>query len=208
MSTAAASAPPPRRPLAPGPKGHPLLGVFPAFRGDRLSFLVRTARQYGGVARFVLRGRSVFLVTDPAGTKRVLQDNADNYGRKTRSVEALRETLGNGLLTTTGPSWWRNRRLAQPSFHKQRLASFAGVMASSSLELADRLANAGDAPFDVVPEFSRLTLRILGRCLFDRDLTDEADAVGRALPVVLHHTIEKLGALLPLPGVIPTPRNL
>jgi cytochrome P450 len=192
--------------------------MLPEFRGDRLGFLVRTARQYGGVARFTVRGRSVFLVTDPAGAKRVLQDNADNYGRKTRSVEALRETLGNGLLTMTGPAWWRNRRLAQPSFHKQRLASFAGIMASSSADFVARLAGAGAgqspgdagarAPFDVVPELSRLTLRILGRCLFERDLTDQADAVGGALQVVLHHTIEKLAALFPLPGVIPTPKNL
>jgi len=206
-----AHSPAPARPaIAPGPKGHPLFGMLPEFRGDRLGFLVRTARQYGGVARFTVRGRSVFLVTDPAGTKRVLQDNADNYGRKTRSVEALRETLGNGLLTTTGPAWWRNRRLAQPSFHKQRLASFAGSMASSAAEFVERLAGPGAAgtPFDVVPEFSRLTLRILGQCLFERDLTDQADAVGGALQVVLHHTIEKLAALFPLPGVIPTPKNL
>jgi cytochrome P450 len=148
-------------------------------------------------------------VTDPAGAKHVLQDNADNYGRKTRSVEALKETLGNGLLTTTGPSWWRNRRLAQPSFHKQRLAGFAGTMAAASVEFVDELARAGGgAAFDVVPMFTRLTLRILGRCLFERDLTDEADAVGRALSVVLHHTIEKLAALFPLPGIVPTPKNL
>jgi len=101
---------PSRRLLAPGPKGHPLLGMLPQFRGDRLGFIVRTARSYGGVARFIVRGRSVFLVSDPAGAKHVLQDNADNYGRKTRAVQALRETLGNGLLTTTGPPWWRNRR--------------------------------------------------------------------------------------------------
>jgi cytochrome P450 len=182
--------------------------MLPEFRGDRLSFLVRTARQYGGVARFMIRNRSVFLVSDPADIKRVLQDNADNYGRKTRSVEALKETLGNGLLTTTGPPWWRNRRLAQPSFHKQRLAGFAGIMASSSADFVERLAGAGGAAFDIVPELSRLTLRILGRCLFERDLTDEADAVGGALQVVLHHTIDKLAALFPLPGVVPTPRNL
>jgi len=207
MSTAPA---PNSRAIAPGPKGHPLLGMLPEFRGDRLSFLVRTARTYGPVARFTIRGRAVFLVTDPAGTKHVLQDNADNYGRKTRSVDALRETLGNGLLTTTGPSWWRNRRLAQPSFHRQRLAAFAGVMGDAAADFVNRLADthAGRAPFDVVPELLRLTLRILGRCLFERDLTDEADAVGGALGVVLHHTIEKLAAFFPLPGVVPTPKNL
>jgi cytochrome P450 len=210
VSQPAASSAPGRGAIAPGPKGHPLLGMLPELRGDRLAFLVRTARQYGGVARFELRRRSVFLVTDPVGAKRVLQDNADNYGRETRSVEVLRETLGNGLLTTTGPSWWRNRRLAQPSFHKQRLAGFAGVMTDASAELVDRLARAGagGAAFDLVPELSRLTLRILGRCLFERDLTDEADAVGGALQVVLHHTIGKLAALVPLPGIVPTPKNL
>ena len=152
----------------------------------------------------------MFLVSDPAGIKRVLQDNADNYGRETRSVEVLRETLGNGLLTTTGPSWWRNRRLAQPSFHKQRLASFAAVMAEASAGCAERLARAGanGVYFDLVPEMSRLTLQILGRSLFERELTDEADAVGGALRVVLHHTIDKLASLVPLPDIVPTPRNL
>src|SRR4029079_10822051 len=134
------------------------------------------ARDYGGVARFTIRNRSVFLVSDPVGIKRVLQDNADNYGRKTRSVDALKETLGNGLLTTTGPPWWRNRRLAQPSFHKQRLAGFAGMWASAPTDAADRRARAGASgtASDIVPEMSRLTLRILGLCLFERDLTDEA----------------------------------
>jgi cytochrome P450 len=210
VSAAPASSATTRGKIAPGPKGHPLFGMLPDFRGDRLAFLVRTARQYGGVARFPIRRRSVFLVTDPAGAKRVLQDNADNYGRETRSVGVLRETLGNGLLTTTGPAWWRNRRLAQPSFHKQRLAGFAGIMTEAATDFADRLArDGGRGPaFDLVPELSRLTLRILGRCLFQRDLTDEADAVGGALKVVLHHTISKLGSLVPLPGAVPTPQNL
>src|SRR5437763_1769788 len=141
MSSVVSPVPSSRRRLAPGPKGHPLLGMLPQFRGDRLGFI---------------------------------------------------------------------GRLAQPSFHKQRLAGFAGIMSSSAADFVERLGQlgAGGAAFDVVPELSRLTLRILGRCLFERDLTDQADAVGSALGVVLHHTIEKLGALFPPPRLVPTPKNL
>jgi cytochrome P450 len=157
-----------------------------------------------------LRRRAVFLVSAPAGIKRVLQDNAENYGRNTRSVAALRETLGDGLLTTTGAEWRRNRRLSQPAFHKQRLAAFAELMATSSQGLVARLrrAGGGGVTFDVVPEMSRVALQIVGRCLFGRDLADDADAVGQALNVTLHHTIERAQTLIALPAGLPTPGNL
>ncbi|HEX2660137.1 MAG TPA: cytochrome P450 [Polyangia bacterium] len=195
---------PPR--LPPGPPAPWPLGTLPEFRRDPLAFMVGAARTYGGVVHLGLR-RRVFLVSDPAGVKHVLQDNADNYGRNTRSVRALRETLGSGLLTITGPAWWRNRRLTQPAFHKQRLAGFASTMAAGGAELVARLRRA-EAPADLVPEMSRAALQILGRCLFERDLADEADVVGRALNVVLHQTIDRLSRLFALPRWVPTPENL
>jgi len=194
----------------PGPVGLPILGLLTQFRKDRLGFLVRTARRYGGVAQFGLRGRPVILVTDPTGVKRVLQDNAENYERKTRSVDALRETLGNGLITTTGAFWRRNRRLAQPAFHKQRLGTFAGVMAEAAGDVVTDLATLGaeGKSFDLVPALLRLTLRVLGRCLFSRELTDAAAAIEQALVVVLRHTIDRLSQLIPLPNLVPTPKHL
>jgi cytochrome P450 len=194
----------------PGPRGHWLWGTLPEFRRDRLGFLLSTARTYGGVAQLGRRRPAVFLISEPAAVKHVLQDNAENYGRNTRGVAALRETLGDGLLTTSGAPWRRNRRLAQPAFHRQRLAGFATVMADAAAGLVARLrsAGAGGASFDVVPEFSRVALQIVGRCLFQRDLSDEADQVGRALRVALHHTMDKAQALFPLPSVLPTPANL
>jgi len=195
---------------APGPRGHWFWGTLPDFRRDRLGFLLRTARDYGGVARLGRRRPLVFLVSDPDAVKHVLQDNAENYGRNTRGVAALRETLGNGLLTTSGAAWRRNRRLAQPAFHRQRLAGFATVMADAAAGLVTRLRSVGaaGASFDVVPEFSRVALQIVGRCLFQRDLADEADQVGRALRVTLHHTMDKAQSFFPLPSVLPTPANL
>lgn len=208
-------------PLPPGYAFRGLFGTLPQLRADPLGFFLRAAREYGPVAALGIRRRHVYLVSDPGGVKRILQDNADHYGRKTRSVEALRETLGAGLLTITGPSWWRNRRLAQPAFHKQRLQGFASIMTSGAVELVQRLSGTArgggqegcppapaTAARDIVPEMSRVTLQVVGRCLFDRDVADEADVLGRAVNEVLHLTIEKLQQVLPPPRVIPTPRNL
>ena len=144
--------------IAPGPKGHPMFGMLPDFPRRPARFLVRTARDFGGVARFRAAAPLGVPGDDPPASSTCSRTTPTTTGAKTRSVEVLRETLGNGLLTTTGPSWWRNRRLAQPSFHKQRLASFAAVMAEASAECAERL-RARRAPngayFDLVPEMSR-----------------------------------------------------
>jgi cytochrome P450 len=179
------------------------------FRGDPLRFLVETARAYGPVARIRLPRAEAYLVSQPNGIKRILQDNSDNYGRQTYSFQVLRATLGDGLLTTDGDFWRRQRRIAQPAFHKQRLAAFAGAMTEAADELVQRwrpLAGRGEI-LDVVPELLRLTLQILGRSLFGQDLSRAAATVGRSLTVVLRHTITTINSLFPMPEAVPTPAN-
>src|SRR5690349_15730044 len=78
-----------------------------------------------------------FLVSDPAGIRHVLQDNARNY-HKSPLYDRLREGLGNGLLTSEDAFWLRQRRLAQPAFHRQRLVAMADTMVSCTEETLDR----------------------------------------------------------------------
>jgi cytochrome P450 len=207
MNTAVAPAALPRS--APGPRGAPIVGCLRTFRADPLKFLVETARAYGPVAHLPLGLVEAYLVSQPGGVKRVLQDNSENYGRQTRGFQALRMTLGSGLITEDGAFWKRQRRLAQPAFHKARLAAFGDIMARAANEMTERLraqATQGQ-PIDVAPEMSRVTLAILGRSLFSLDLDGAAEAVGQAVVVVLRHTIETVHALIPLPRALPTPRN-
>ncbi len=185
------------------------MGSLPAFRADPLKFLVDTAREYGPVAHLQLGLVDAYLVSQPGGVKRVLQDNSENYGRQTRGFQALRMTLGNGLITEDGAFWRRQRRLAQPAFHKARLAAFGAIMGQAASELTDRLVAQADPrrPLDIVPELSRVTLAILGRSLFSLDLAGAADSVGRALVVVLRHTIDTVQSIIPVPRALPTPAN-
>ena len=202
MSTAVAR-------VASGPRGGRVLGSLRAFRDDPLRFLVETARDHRPVARFQLGRVDARLFSLPSGIKRILQDNNENYGRQTRSHAALRATLGNGLITSDGDFWRRQRRISQPAFHKQRIAGFGAAMSSAAEELVERWsprAERGDS-LDIFPEFLRVTLQILGRSLFGLELEGAAAAVGQGLDVVLHHTMDTLHSILPVPEAIPTPAN-
>src|SRR5215510_3179854 len=122
-------------PLPPGPRGLPLVGMLLAVRRDPTGVFMRAAERYGDVAYFKIANRQGFLITNPADVRHVLQDNARNY-HKSPLYEKLRMSLGNGLLTSEDDFWLRQRRIAQPAFHRQRIAALAGVMAQAAQEAA------------------------------------------------------------------------
>src|SRR5574342_756154 len=124
-------------PLPPGPRGLPILGMLPAVRRDPTGVFMRAAQRYGDVVSFKIANRRGFLITNPADVRHVLQDNARNY-HKSPLYEKLRMSLGNGLLTSEDDFWLRQRRIAQPAFHRQRIASLANIMADSAREVASR----------------------------------------------------------------------
>jgi cytochrome P450 len=193
--------------VPPGPRGAPLLGVIGDFQADPLGLLMRSARRYGPVVHLPLARVDGYLVTQPSGIKRIFQDASDNYGRQTRSFLALRETLGDSLLTTDGEYWRRQRRVAQPAFHKARLAGFAATMAAAARAMVERWRATGRQTIEVVPELLALTLEILGQTLFAEDLGGAAARVEPALAAVLRHTMTTISSVVTAPRWIPTGRN-
>lgn len=194
--------------IAPGPRGLPLVGSLPAFRRDPLGFYLNARREFGDVIRFRGGPWTWYLLAHPDDVRHVLQHNHPNY-RKGRFYDLLRPTLGEGLLTSEGSFWLRQRRLAQPAFHRQRLAAFGAIMTDATAALLKRwrpYAASGE-PFNIAREMMRLTLEIVGRTLFSTDVTGEADAVGRALTVVIKHVNDLETRFFPLPANFPTPAN-
>src|SRR5262245_42132041 len=110
----------PAKPLrAPGPKGLPLLGsVLPAWR-DPLGLMMGALVEYGDVVKFKFGPFDYYMVADPDVVRHVLVDNAKAY-RKSRNYLGLKIVLGEGLLTSEGDEWRRQRKLAQPAFHRGR----------------------------------------------------------------------------------------
>jgi cytochrome P450 len=126
----------------------------------------------------------------------VLQDNARNY-HKSPIYEKLRLSLGNGLLTSEDEFWLRQRRIAQPAFHRHRIAELAGVMADAARDVAahwETIASRG-RPVDVDEEMMRLTRTVVLRALLGADLGPFADKVDQAWTIVNQHIGESFWSL-------------
>src|ERR687894_660283 len=167
--------------LPPGPggahRGRQLLG-FLAFRRDPLEFITRLAREHGDIVHFRLGPQHVFALNHPDLVRDALVTNHDHF-HKGRALQRAKRLLGEGLLTSEGAHHRRQRRLAQPAFHRQRINSYGRVMAEFAERAAGRWRD-GET-LDISHEMMRLTLAIVGKTLFDADVESEADEVGGAL---------------------------
>jgi len=150
----------------------------------------------------------VYLVSHPDLIKHILQDNNRNY-HKSVGYEKTRPMLGYGLLTSEDDFWRRQRRLAQPAFHRKHISAFATTMTDATSQMLQRWQHHAEsgAPFNAAAEMMRLTLTIVGRTLFNTDLSDEADKVGQALTIALEHTNRRMQSLFDLGEKLPTPEN-
>ena len=151
-----------------------LFRMMPKFRRDALRTFSDIAR-LGDVVKFKGLWTS-YLLTEPAHIEHVLQTNSRNYN-KGRVYKELIPSTGEGLFVTDGEVWRRQRRFAQPAFHKDRIASFARIMTDSTEAMLERWRAKENEPLEIGGEMLQLTLGIVGKALFSRDLSYGADAV-------------------------------
>jgi len=124
-----------------------------------------------------------YLVAHPDDIKHVVQDNHDNYTKENIDYRLLRRGLGNGLLTSDGSYWTRQRRLIQPIFVRERIVQAGAIVTQEAQRLACQWERCGRdrEPFDVAAEMTRVTLAIVARALFSVDITQYARLIGEAL---------------------------
>jgi cytochrome P450 len=195
--------------IAPGPRGHFFVGSLPEMRADLAAFLTSSQATYGDVVRFSFGGKTAHLVSSPSGIRHVLQTNARNYTKQTRGIRMLKAILGEGLLTSDGEFWLRQRRIAQPAFHRERLHGFADLIDRHAEDLCARwrLAAARREPVNAHREMMALTLTIVGEALFGADVAADAPKVAHALDDLLAVQDARFTRALPLPPWLPVPEN-
>ena len=106
------------------PRALPLVGHALAMQSDPLRMITALAREHGGMAPMRLGPLSGYLISEPELVGQVLVTQESRYTRMTPVYEAMKDFLGDGILTTEGDDWRVHRRIVQPAFHKRQLASF------------------------------------------------------------------------------------
>lgn len=147
-------------------------------------------------------------LTNPAHIQYVLQTNFSNY-RKGRDYRILRLSLGEGLLTSEGALWQRQRKMTQPALHSQQVASFIRIMQNSAqalMEKWERPASQGRA-VDIVPDLMHLTLNIASHALFTTNLESETEIIREALTIGRDYSVDQAWSIVRLPPSFPTRKN-
>jgi cytochrome P450 len=181
MTTLNESAPPRLAAPARVAEELPLWRLVFAVRRNLISYWPDAAYEADFFARRMLLGWT-FTANCPEAVKHVLLDNADNYRKSVIARRLLKPGLGNGLLTSEGELWRRQRRILAPAFQAKRIASFAPTMTEATEAMLARWdAHPAETPLDIAQEMMRLTLEIIGHTMFSSDIGSLGDVIGRGV---------------------------
>ena len=199
-------------PLPPGPRGLPVLGNIPAIAKVGMpAFLRQVHQQYGEVVRMRVGGRTMILLGHPDHVRYVLFDKRANYW-KGPTYDNFRLLGGNGLVSSEGDFWKRQRRLAAPAFHADAIANLAALMTNATVAMLDEWAREasrrrradrsarGDDPADPADR-RRIAVR-------PGPVGATAACRAPAFSIALRAVVERGNTAVALPMWIPTPGNL
>jgi cytochrome P450 len=180
-------------------------GNLQRFRADLLDFLLDTARDYGPLASFRVGPRRLFLASGPDLIEQVLVTDSKYY-IKHFGARAFRPVLGNGLVTSEGELWQRQRKLIQPAFLRNRVQTYAPVMAELTNRMLDSWSSGKSVWID--REFETLTSQIALKTLFDLDDPGDRDRFAEALHLAFDLMTARLRQVFKVPLWMPTPANI
>lgn len=198
--------PVPRRDL-PGPPRASTLPLLVRMMHNRLEVMEYAVNNFGDAVRLPLGHKTLHVFNHPDHVGHVLVDNADNYRKGIGQIHA-RRVIGDGLLTSDGELWRKQRKTIQPLFQARRLARLVTVIAEEADKLALKLRESAESgPVDIRDQMTGLALGVLGRSLLETDL-GMFETIGPSLEAVQDQAMFEVMSLGAVPLWVPLPRQL
>lgn len=189
-----------------GPKGLPILGNLRDFSSDdRINQLEAWREEYGDIIHLKLLGRDAYMLTNPDDVYRVLVKDAKKLHKSPLVKRGLERAIGEGILLSEDDLHKRQRHLTQPAFHMQRISSYADTIVAYGRRMVAGWQDGEQV--DINEEMMTVTMQIIGKVLFDADVSDDAHDLGEAITVGIEAAMDKIRHVITLPTWIPTKKN-
>lgn len=191
------------------PGAVPLLGHLGAFRKHPLESLSSWWRQYGDALRFRLGPRTLYLFSHPDLAEEILIKQSDRFVKvyEPQRPTGLALVLGNGLVTSSGETWKRHRRIIQPIFHRSRIAVMADRMAHVGEQRIAAWEGRAGTTINIAAEMMQLALEVISQTMFSTSMAQHIDRISHALQVSIKYAFDSFSNPLLLPLWVPTARN-
>jgi cytochrome P450 len=162
----------------PTQKGLPLLGILPKIFGrDPYEYLKNIMLEQGDFVLLNFGPQPVYLVSHPDYLQRILRDNYQNYRKPELFYNAGREVAGNGLVTSSGDLWLRQRRMIQPHLHRKQLENLFSDMRDTITEALDgwEFLTANGTKVELREKMGEITMNIITNTMFGKGTLPAAD---------------------------------
>lgn len=191
-------------PVIPIVPSKSIFGSMKEYVADPIGFIGKHQQEFGDIFQFRLAHRKLTVICNPAEVQHILQTNHRNY-IKSLAYRKLQLLLGQGLFTSEGEFWLRQRRLAQPAFHKEQIAGYARIISVLTQEMIERW-KAHDS-LSINTEMTHLTLRIISKTLLGIDIQEQGGTIEEHLPPALKFMIKRITTAFSTPLFLPTQKN-
>jgi cytochrome P450 len=191
---------------ARGPKGLPVLGHLGHLARDPLGFFTQCYREYGDVVALRLGTWPMLLISDPELIEYVLVKDHRNFVKNRFFWRQVTAVFGNGLLTSEGDFWHRQRRLAAPAFTGQRLARYGEVMVRQTQRMLAGWEIGQER--DLHADMMELTLRIAAETLFGSEVEADIDEIDHAVNALAEEIATRMARPFVIPDSVPIPGHI
>ena len=194
----------------PQVQGDFLLGNLRQMAANPLQAFYDWHRDYGDLVSFRLATRQFYLFSHPKLIEQALIRQSDIFKKiyNPKKPTGIALILGQGLVTSQGDLWQRQRQLMQPVFQRSNVTTLLPLMVTAGNNMLDRWRQlGGGAQVNLSNEMTRLTLEVITQTMFSTSVLDKIEHISPSLDILLRYAIKSIVNPLTLPLYVPTPAN-
>ena len=194
----------------PGPKSfYGLKNIRDMAQKGMLGFVADNWQEYGDLFEVQVGPKKLVMLIHPDHVRHVTLTNARNYD-KLQSYDGVRKyVIGDGIVTSTGELWKRQRRLMAPFYTPRSVEEFSNIFIRDTLVMAERWKRlaANQEPVEMLDEMAVITASIILKAVFSTESEQDILQIKESVETMITYASQSSMRPFRVPDWLPTVEN-